>query len=89
MIHVPQGEIVDRVVSAPAQMRIQKISEVPHVQQELLVVAQVPHVVGPQEPKMPQRAKVPQVPMVLLVEALQVQSNVAWRSESTLCEGIV
>ena len=61
----------------------------PHVQQELLVVAQVPHVVGPQEPKMPQRAKVPQVPMVLLVEALQVQSNVAWRSESTLCEGIV
>jgi hypothetical protein len=62
---------------------------VPHVQQELLVVAQVPHVVGPQEPKMPQAAKVPQVPMVLLVEALQVQSNVAWRSESTLCEGIV
>ena len=41
------------------------------------------------DPKMPQAPKVPQVPMVLLVEALQVQSNGAWRSESTLCEGIV
>ena len=68
----------------------------PHVQQELLVVAQVPHVVGPQEPKMPQAAKVPQVPMVLLVEALQVQSGairrqrrLAWRSEGTLSEGSV
>ena len=45
---------------------------------------------------MPQAAKVPQVPMVLLVEALQVQSGamrrqrrLAWRSEGTLSEGKV
>ena len=59
----------------------------PHVQQELLVVAQVPHVVGPQEPNMPQAPKVPQVPMVLLVEALQ--RRLAWRSSCTLSEGTV
>ena len=43
---------------------------------------------------MPQAPKVPQLPMVLLVEALQVQSRamrrqrrLAWRSEGTLSEG--
>ena len=45
---------------------------------------------------MPQAPKVPQVPMVLLGEALQVQSRamrrqrcLAWRSEGTLSEGSV
>jgi len=36
---------------------------------------------------MPQAPKVPQVPMVLLVEALQ--RRLAWRSEGTLSEGTV
>ena len=92
---MPQGAQGPPVQRGPQVPLVEEL-KVPQVQQELLVVAQVPHVVGPQEPKMPQAPKVPQVPMVLLVEALQVQSRamrrqrrLAWRSEGTLSEGTV